>query len=218
MLLARFFNLPSTLALLKPPVKQFDPDAIEAMLGSGKGCFSPAYMVRSSAGSKVRYVLRAVLQPVWDARRVITPEDGCTLEAFHRRLVGFHGVGSFMAGQCIADAKYTACLSSAPDWHTWAAMGPGSARGLNRVYGFPVDDPWRKHDEWLETLQMLRREAKLKIRDGKTVEVLHAQDVQNCLCEFDKYERVRLGEGRPKQLFTPFKEGKTHVGYGRQRT
>jgi hypothetical protein len=32
---------------------------------------------------------------------------------------------------------------------------------------------------------------------------LHAQDIQNCLCEFDKYERVRLGEGTPKQLYKP---------------
>jgi hypothetical protein len=30
---------------------------------------------------------------------------------------------------------------------------------------------------------------------------LHAQDLQNCLCEFDKYERVRLGEGRPKAKY-----------------
>lgn len=30
---------------------------------------------------------------------------------------------------------------------------------------------------------------------------LCAQDIQNCLCEFDKYERVRLGEGAPKQRY-----------------
>ena len=34
-------------------------------------------------------------------------------------------------------------------------------------------------------------------------ETPHAQDIQNCLCEWDKYERARLGEGRPKQLFRP---------------
>jgi hypothetical protein len=30
---------------------------------------------------------------------------------------------------------------------------------------------------------------------------LHAQDLQNCLCEFDKMERARLGEGKPKRRF-----------------
>jgi len=27
------------------------------------------------------------------------------------------------------------------------------------------------------------------------------RDVEHCLCEFDKYERARLGEGRPKQIY-----------------
>ncbi len=31
---------------------------------------------------------------------------------------------------------------------------------------------------------------------------LHAQDLQNCLCEFDKWMRVRLGEGKPKRRST----------------
>ena len=33
--------------------------------------------------------------------------------------------------------------------------------------------------------------------------LLTAHDVQFCLCEFDKYERVRLGEGRPRALYKP---------------
>jgi hypothetical protein len=27
------------------------------------------------------------------------------------------------------------------------------------------------------------------------------REVEHTLCEFDKYERARLGEGRPKQLY-----------------
>jgi hypothetical protein len=30
---------------------------------------------------------------------------------------------------------------------------------------------------------------------------LHAQDLQNCLCEVDKYLRAKLGEGKPKRRF-----------------
>jgi len=29
------------------------------------------------------------------------------------------------------------------------------------------------------------------------------RDVEHTLCEFDKYERVRLGQGRPRRLFRP---------------
>jgi hypothetical protein len=32
---------------------------------------------------------------------------------------------------------------------------------------------------------------------------LHAADLQNCLCEFDKMERARLGEGKLKRRFVP---------------
>jgi hypothetical protein len=32
---------------------------------------------------------------------------------------------------------------------------------------------------------------------------LTLMDIQNCLCEFDKYERVRLGEGRPRSYYKP---------------
>jgi len=30
---------------------------------------------------------------------------------------------------------------------------------------------------------------------------LEAIDYQNCLCEWDKYERALWGEGKPKQLY-----------------
>ena len=35
--------------------------------------------------------------------------------------------------------------------------------------------------------------------------MIHAQDLQNCLCEFDKYERVRLNEGRPRSNYPGLK-------------
>jgi hypothetical protein len=36
-------------------------------------------------------------------------------------------------------------------------------------------------------------------QDGR----LSASDLRSCLCEFDKYERGRLGEGKPKRRFVP---------------
>jgi hypothetical protein len=37
---------------------------------------------------------------------------------------------------------------------------------------------------------------------------LCAQDLQNCLCEFAKDERVRLGEGTRKRRFRPTNESR----------
>ena len=30
---------------------------------------------------------------------------------------------------------------------------------------------------------------------------LEMRDIEHCLCEFDKYERTRLGEGRPRAKY-----------------
>ena len=48
---------------------------------------------------------------------------------------------------------------------------------------------------------------RLRLFDAATPELedagldLHAQDRQSILCEFDKYERVRLNEGNPRRRF-----------------
>ena len=33
------------------------------------------------------------------------------------------------------------------------------------------------------------------------VPALEMRDIEHCLCEFDKYERTRLGEGRPRAKY-----------------
>jgi hypothetical protein len=107
-------------------------------------------------------------------------------------LTQFDGLGSFIAAQIIADLKYMPPLDKAKDWHTFASSGPGSRRGLNRVCGRAVNESWTE-DKWRAALTALQEKI-------KPLE-MHAQDLQNCLCEFDKYERVRLGEGEPKQIY-----------------
>jgi len=37
---------------------------------------------------------------------------------------------------------------------------------------------------------------------------LHCQDLQNCLCELDKFLRGKLGEGKPKRQFVEIEDGK----------
>ena len=35
------------------------------------------------------------------------------------------------------------------------------------------------------------------------VPALEMREIEHCLCEFDKYERARLGEGRPRAKYKP---------------
>ena len=98
-----------------------------------------------------------------------------------------------MAAQVVADMKYVKPLLNARDWKTFAAPGPGSKRGLNRVLGRPVDAPWRNDDVWLEQLLLFRTKIE-PMFDDAGLDLSHAQDTQNMLCEVDKYDRARGGE------------------------
>lgn len=198
MVVARLFNLPSTLAELGIAyVIEWKPERARKLLHHARKrgpIFNGAYIVSTNGNAmdKVDYLIDRVLGPLWAARKNLRPSyAGETLAGYHAKLMRFDGLGSFMAAQVVADLKYVDPLNNALDWWTWAASGPGSRRGLNRVMGRDTDAPWRE-PEWYQCLMKLRTALKLD---------LHAQDLQNCLCEFDKYERVRLGEGRPKQLY-----------------
>jgi len=101
-------------------------------------------------------------------------------------------VGPFIAGQIIADLKQTSVLSNANDWQDWAALGPGSARGLNRLHGRPLSDLIPQTKGLKEMMEVKKELGRID---------LCLQDVQNCLCEFDKYERVKLGQGKPRSSY-----------------
>lgn len=202
MVFARLFNLPRTLkAVGIRDVLMYHPGRLQKVLEDRRldgPIFNGAYIVSTNgrAMDKVEYLLRIVLEPMWQNRAIMRPRNGMTLQSYHELLKEFDGMGSFMAAQVVADLKYVAPLKFAEDWRTFAAPGPGSSRGLNRVCGRASDASWRKHS-WPAALAALHEAVSARLPGIP----LHAQDLQNCLCEFDKYERVRLGEGRPKQLY-----------------
>jgi hypothetical protein len=114
------------------------------------------------------------------------------------------GLGTFMAAQIVADLKYTPLLMNTIDWYEWAAPGPGSMRGLNMVMDFEPTSNWPP-GEWLKALQSLNEQV-TPVLEQLGIDKLHNQDLQNCLCEFSKYEKTRLGMGRPRQVFKNIKE------------
>jgi hypothetical protein len=213
MVVARLLNWPPTLSLVKFPVpwsaKRF-VELTKVAQATNYRIFSGAYIVSTNgkAVEKIPYLVEYVLDPLWKAREniaaVIHNETlgtvpPPTLGLVHKVLMNYDGLGSFMAAQVIADLKYVKPLVNAVDWHTWAASGPGSRRGLNRVFGSAPNTPWNEA-RWWAHLNMLHKEIRLLIVK-KGMPDLHAQDLQNCLCEFDKYERTRLGEGRPRSTY-----------------
>lgn len=203
MLVARFINWPDTLTEMGYP-EPWNKRRLEASRKltarqlRGDKVFTGAYIVSTNGVhmNKVTYVL-TLFERAWGVGQVPKPK---TLEGFYYWLAGIKGIGSFMAAQIIADLKYTPALLYAPDWKDWCAPGPGSQRGLNRVLGLPLVKQW-KPDPFIEQLRALRRE--LTEQYVPQVDLDDLQDLQNCLCEFDKYSRVLHGKGRPRSRYHP---------------
>ena len=207
MALSRLVNWPDTMEEMDVEhdiLDNWDPDMFVEVMhrrkNAGLKTFSGAYIVSTNGNKmdKAEYLATTVLSPLWDARAKIRPKLEDNLASFAARLSQHVGMGSFLSAQVVADIKYVNPLKRADDWWTWASSGPGSRRGLNRVMGWDTEKPW-KETAWAETLRELHKWVNAKI--GDTMPAVHAQDLQNCLCEFDKYERTRLGEGRPRSTY-----------------
>lgn len=107
--------------------------------------------------------------------------------------------GSFMAGQFVADLTYTSLLDTAYDLYSWAPMGPGSKRGFNRLLNRPLKARVGPN-EWNYWLPVWRKQVAEATGLGDR---LNLMDLQNCLCETDKFIRVKNGEGRPRSTYRP---------------
>lgn len=227
MAVARYINWPPTLEKIGYPVP-FNAKRICALLNEAAGKkIVKRYMARShketphkieliqtqmscqvfggayflnSIGPKIESIVNDRLNVLWKRRHWISALLGdqvVRLSRVYDVLRAEYGFGSFMAAQVVADLKYTPRFNESrmQDWWTFAAPGPGSKRGLNRLCGRPVNAPW-KDAEWQAALCELQTKLNTKLGLANR---LHAQDVQGVAgCEWDKYERVRLGEGRPK--------------------
>ena len=209
LLVARFLNWHPTLAELSPArILKFDiadtREKLHARAARGDKVFTGAYTVSTNGISmnKIDYLCAHVFVPASDRLTFgVWGGKSSGLRGIHARLVDLQGLSDFMAGQVIADIKYARPYKEALDWDSFAVMGPGSKRGMNRVNMRPTELSWPSLT-WDHAMTQLRKEMEkpLKAALGNGYS-LHAQDVQNCLCEFDKYERVRLGEGRPRSTY-----------------
>ncbi len=172
----------------------------------GVQIFTGAFNISNSGStkSKINRVCEDYIQPVWeDNVRLVgrltirTADEGkLTMQEVHGMLMQYPGLGGsgFMAAQVVADLRYTWVLRDAPDWWSWCSPGPGSRRGLNILLERPVESPI-KAAEWNTEIAKLC--AVVKARG--TMPPMCAQDLQNCLCEFFKYERARQGGGSKRK-------------------
>lgn len=197
--MARQINWPDTLQEIMDeggwPTHEYDWRRVRAIMlarqARGEKLYTGAYMLNAHGTKptdpkdKAFFTTRYVLSDLWEHRGdMLRVLDERNLEKTADFLKKFHGWAGFTSAQAVADIKYTKQLSGAPDWWTWAAPGPGSIRGLNVVAGRELEAKLPAAS-WLAEVNTLRE----KINQEWSYEPLHAQDMQNCLCEYFKYTR-----------------------------
>lgn len=207
--IARFFNLPSTLREITEFVFRTNGPPLwneiikrTRQLKDIQPVFNGAYIVRGGDGEdKIDGVINYFVRPLKDVMI-----DVSSIENTHARLRKSYGMGSFVAGQIVADLRW-AVTGEWRDKNTWAPVGPGSARGLARL--LYRKDEWEmiakqfasRQTEWLDIFTENVLDSLAKELPEEISSRLEAHDYQNCLCEFDKYERVLAGKGKPKQFY-----------------
>lgn len=176
----------------------------------GEQVFTGAYIITSAGQSRPKEeTVAEYLGGLWRARSAIIK----AMRTSHRwedgyqhltKLPGFGGSG-FMAKEVLQDFLLMSKMQI-DDAETWTPMGPGARRGMNRLLG---RDKWFKQPEEMFIDEVQQVHSILAPWWKKTypkAEALTAHDVQFCLCEFDKYERTRLGDGRPKTTYDGTKD------------
>lgn len=181
----------------------------------GRQIFTGAHIVYSRPGLSKIDAITKVCSAFWNLRKDIASH--ClsihSLELTHDFIQIIDSVGGFMAYEIVSDYRHTPLLQDATDIYTWANPGPGAIRGLKRLglaktanrvnaiekmrellgrgkdglFGFAFDDLWNGIDKQASGIPALP--------------ALEMRDIEHSLCEFDKYCRVKFGEGAPRSKF-----------------
>lgn len=201
-------------------VATFDSPTMRRRLKEYDGpVFTPAYMVRSNAGSKIDSVCDSYLRiaDTLDQRRdeilAIDEDRKAFVEWCARNL---HGIGPFVAFQVLVDLSYPEvnCHLSSNDG--WAGLGPGSQKGLTLLFG---------GYEWAnDRMAWLCDYLNPRLADlpGWVVDTdfipIHRANMQNCLCEYSKYHRALTGKGARRKFFPADSRvrDREELGHGKQ--
>lgn len=204
----RMVNLPQTLGFMYPyGFRKWDREHFRKYAHRVKHrhgqVFTGAYIIHGGGvlgASKIDVVGDVIesLHKLMDKRGRPVLDDQ-SMRTTYSQLQQVSGIGSFMAGQIVADLRHVV-QGTWWDKDDFAPQGPGSTRGLL----------WLAKSEanGLSTLAFneLFAEYLHRIRQYPAVRAIHADrgleahDYQNTLCELSKYVRVTTG-GRAKNHY-----------------
>ncbi|MBS3151857.1 hypothetical protein J4230_00445 [Candidatus Woesearchaeota archaeon] len=200
----------------------FNPEHLEAKMKyirdvEKKSVFTAAYMVSgySKMGSKdkVENVVRLFTKLRNSFDSIYSDIQGCkNSEEVYNVIRGLYGFGNFLSYQILVDLLYPLRIckgkSLLPYSHDdWASAGPGAKIGIELLLkkGLKFSNldvmMWLRKNQCEEFLRFGLNFNYLTDDKGDKIE-LSLANIQNCLCEFHKYIKIRDGTGRGRRKFT----------------
>lgn len=174
---------------------------IRQCANEGKKIFTGAHMTTGVPfEDKSDSYIRAAEQAFERREEVVEACKGKLMEQAFNALLKFYMIGRFVSYEMVCDLRFTTLLDYATDRLTWANMGPGAQRGLMRLGLTPCET----QEDGLDGMLFLYNEL---TEHHLSDEVLHLEwpfelrEVEHSLCEFDKYQRVKTGAGRPRSRY-----------------
>jgi hypothetical protein len=181
----------------------------------GERIFTGAHMITGTlGGDKVHQVFELCLGELWKNRKALEPRNIDNLKMSFNRLNKHNpGYGPFISYEVITDLRHTRYLQDANDIMMWANAGPGAMRGICRLLGLKVKTmkggvpsleirhQYPSKEEYIKYMRALLSTSDDTLE--KWLPNLEMRDIEHSLCEWDKYERVRNGEGRPRSKYVP---------------
>ena len=169
--------------------------------------FTGAYIITNQGLSlpKKDVVIDHFLSPIWESKMEISEVARTTqsLQAVHQKMATYRGWGGggFMSYEVVSDLNYTPVLAQAKDRFTWGNAGPGAIRGINRIEGANLKRSI-KPEIANEKMQKILGLKYIYTAEHIDVASVDMRTIEHSLCEWDKYERVRLNQGRPRSKFS----------------
>jgi hypothetical protein len=179
-------------------------DVLKRRRRRGERIFTNAHMLTGVGGSdKIEMYCQKTWVQLWERRRELEPTKDDTLQSAFNKLLNakIPAIGRFIAYEIITDLRHTRYLEHAQDIYTWANPGNGARRGIMRVFFGQLKDVKMTDHYCIEHMAFL-----LSVCGDYLPEhfpKLEMRDIEHTLCEFDKYERTRLGEGTARMRYVP---------------
>lgn len=208
----RIFNWPPTYDLLRHGLvsnkwnQKRAVEILKAAKAEGKQLFTGAYIVTGGGSSDPKYeTICAALQVAFEnrdkmakkIRRYASMKRACEV------LKDIPTVGPFVAYEMACDLRHTRVLSHAKDVLSWANPGPGAKRGIHRLLTGEAENMVPRPDYVAVMRDLLVKSETALGNHVKCDWPFEMREIEHSLCEFDKYMRVKNGEGRPRSRYTP---------------